>query len=92
MRLRASDVSDSPTRCAQVELPRTEPKLLTNRGPGQKASPLGRDGDRLAMEGGSLVLHLAVAVILCAYGITRSVCAVCACLVVERSAGTVQLR
>lgn len=65
-----------PTRrhsCAQVELPRTEPKLLTNRGPWLEASPLGtasgpRRGHQLAREGGSLVLHLAVAVtvILCA--------------------------
>lgn len=49
MRLRASDVSDSPTRCARVELSRPEPKLLTNRGPSKKLHPFGStDGARMA--------------------------------------------
>lgn len=64
LRLRASDVSDSPAWCAQVELPRTEPKLLTNRGPGQKlhhwyhwhhrrTTDGDGIGDQLVEEGGS---------------------------------------
>lgn len=45
-----------PTRCARVEPSRSEPKLLTNRGPSQKLhhwrAPMGPDGVQLAKEEG----------------------------------------